>query len=292
MFIKVKAYIDYLLTIRSLNKKKYSKYFKLYPFTTENIRGYMKNLNLINKNVLTVTSSFDHSLNAMLLGCKELVCFDINKLSYYIAKLKIAALKELNLNEFLLFFNIDNHNSLKYKTFEKFKYRLDERTLTFFELIYKNNYIYKLFIHKYKINLDLNIYLSKKNYLKLRTIIDKVNITFITSNIINLPKKTNKKFDYIFLSNISDYINNLYNKDYLKKFCIFIQKKLSKLITKDGNIICAYIYDYKIKNTNPRTDIDINEKRKLYFKKEKFETKKFKSVISNNKKDAVIIYRR
>jgi S-adenosylmethionine:diacylglycerol 3-amino-3-carboxypropyl transferase len=289
---KVNAYIDYLLAIRSLNKRRYSKYFKLYPFTTENIKGYMQDLKLENKKVLTVTGSFDHSLNAILLGCRDLVNFDINKLSYYMAELKIAALKELSLNEFLSFFNIDNSNALDYKIFEKMKYRLNIKVLTFFELMYKKNYMHDLFIHKYKINLDLNIYLTQDNYLKLKDVINEVKITFITSNIINLHKKTNEKFDYIFSSNISDYLKNIYHRDYLSRFSLFIQNKLSKLLKKDGTLMCAYIYDYKLNKSNPRTDIDDHEKRELYFKKEKFSIKKFNSVISPLAKDAVIIYRR
>lgn len=292
MFTRTKAYLDYMGAIKSLNKKGYSKYSKLYPFTTENIKGYMQGINLKNKKVLTVTGSFDHSLNAILLGCRELTNFDINKLSYYIAQLKIGALKVLPLNEFLSFFNIDNSSSLDYKVFEKIKKRLNKRTLTFFELLYKNNYMNKLFIHKYKINKNTNSYLTENNYLKLRNLINKVKVTFITSNVVDLPKIIKDKFDYIFLSNISDYLKSIYNRDYLKSFSLFIKNQLSKLLNCEGKVICAYIYDFKINKMNPRSDIDIDKKRKLYFNKDKFKMKKIKSVISGKLKDAVIIYRR
>lgn len=48
--------------------KKLKGFSKLYPFTTENIAGYIDNFNLKNKSLLTVGSSGDQVINAALKG--------------------------------------------------------------------------------------------------------------------------------------------------------------------------------------------------------------------------------
>ena len=50
----------------------------IYPFTTEMISGYFDKLDLKEKTVLTVGSSIDQGLNALLLGAKNVTVFDIN----------------------------------------------------------------------------------------------------------------------------------------------------------------------------------------------------------------------
>ena len=53
-------------------------YNLIYPFTTENLNGYMNKLDFKNKKVLTVGSSADQILNVFLLGCKDITLLDIN----------------------------------------------------------------------------------------------------------------------------------------------------------------------------------------------------------------------
>lgn len=75
----------------------------IYPFTTENISGYIDNFNLKDKSLLTVGSSGDQVINAILKGCKDTTLLDINpytKLYYY---LKAASIITLNLDGFMRF---------------------------------------------------------------------------------------------------------------------------------------------------------------------------------------------
>ena len=51
---------------------------KVYPFTTEEISGYFKYLNLKDKSVLTVGSSGDQAFNAIYYGARKVTLFDIN----------------------------------------------------------------------------------------------------------------------------------------------------------------------------------------------------------------------
>ena len=77
------------------------RFNSIYPFTSENIAGYMKDLDLTGKKVITVTGSTDHILNAILQGATEITTFDINPLTKPYMDLKISALKNLSYEDFI-----------------------------------------------------------------------------------------------------------------------------------------------------------------------------------------------
>ena len=84
----------------------------LYPFTTENISGYINNFDLSNKTLLTVGSSGDQIINGSLFDSRDIVNLDICPYAKFYIYLKISCLLELNKNQFL------NFLSYKYKTFK------------------------------------------------------------------------------------------------------------------------------------------------------------------------------
>lgn len=73
----------------------FSKYNKLYLYTTENIKEYMID-DLSEKSVLSVTGSGDHFLNAAYMNASVIDTFDINKLTIYLLKLKKCAISYLS----------------------------------------------------------------------------------------------------------------------------------------------------------------------------------------------------
>ena len=90
----------------------------------------------------------------------------------------------------------------------------------------------------------------------------------------------------MFLSNISDYLNLMYNINDLENY----RELLLEFLNNVQQIYFAYLYD--IGNNNPRSDIDDLDKVKKVF--QCFETKTFKSALENQetKKDGVLILRR
>ena len=60
------------------NSEKFASISKIYSFTTENISGYFNYLDFKNKNVLTVSASGDHIINAFYKGARSVTGFDIN----------------------------------------------------------------------------------------------------------------------------------------------------------------------------------------------------------------------
>lgn len=174
-------------------KEKYGRYSKLYAFTTENIGGYYLQTSFLKKKVLTVCGSGDHVLNAILLGSNEIDTFDINILTYYFLKLKIAAVKTLSYTEFLDYFLLENNlSAMNYKLFQKMKKELESEILTFWEAIYRDvEYDGRklrdssLFHNLYDTNekkLMSNPYLKEENFTKLKGSINLSKVTFVKSD--------------------------------------------------------------------------------------------------------------
>lgn len=294
MHLRVRYDIKQTLKLNDESRKRFSKYSKMYIMTTENINGYYKYFDFKNKKVLVPTSSFDHALNAILKGAIEVDTFDINRLSFYMSNLKLAAVKSLTYDEFIEFFLSDN--SFNYELYKKICQYLDNDVIEYFNEIYKQfNYNGKsisnsyLFHHGHKNIIKDNTYLLDNNYDFLKEKVKNTKVVFINTSILNLSKLINKKYDLIFLSNISDYAKNLFKGDYLKKYFNFIKNDIIKLLNKNGIVQLAYIYDYG-KDGQIRSDINIEEKRKKVITEE-FKVKIFPSTIESLKNDAIITYK-
>ena len=241
------------------NKETIEAYFDhLYHFTTEMINGYYKLLSFKGKKILTVMGSGDHTLNAILKGSRNIDTFDINPLAIYYYKLKEAAIKGLEYNEFCEFFypckleTINRNPKIwNHKIYLKFSPYLEPLYKKFWDSMYlefsgeeiRNS---KLFwednimqtrLHRY------NSYLTKNGYYLLKNILlnQKVKINFYNKNISNLELK--QKYDYMFLSNISQYLNKIYKKDELEQFNELI-KKLANSLNPNGILFHSYLYDY------------------------------------------------
>lgn len=252
---------------RGLTKKDntFKHYDSSYLFTTENIKGYMPNLD--GKDVLTITSSGDHYFNALLNGAKNIDLFDINCLTIHILKLKKAAIENIDLDVFNTFFDINNiENFFRYDIYIKFNKYLDTDTYLFWEYIYSlashkgyniynSNILYELHCSISEIG-QVNNYLDESNYMKLKKILSSIKkINFINSDIFDLDKRMSKKYDFMFFSNINDYCD----KNYIK-----IVMKLDKFLNEYGNIYFAYLYNYEVNPQNYFYSNLLRQNKNLY----------------------------
>lgn len=269
------------------------RFNSIYPFTSENIAGYMKYLNLTGKKVITVTGSTDHILNVILQGAAEITTFDINPLTKPYMDLKISALKNLSYEDFINLLLFESNMNLDYSIISSLDMS-DESKMFWLEQLSKfdNNGIElrnsSLFNTKYfnpNSKLWQNLYLEKSKYNLLKQEIKDANITYINTSLKDLT--VDEHFDYMFLSNISDYLSLMYSCDILKKYrdlLIEFQKRIDI-------IYFAYLYD--IGNSNPRTEIDNLKKVKEIFSY--FQQVEFKSALegsSQDKKDGILILKR
>ena len=226
----------------------------IYPFTNEELKTLF-NLDLTNKASLVVTSSADHILHAVLNGSIDITSFDINIFSKYYANLKIAMIKTYNYFEFAnkitSFINACNKNrfnlKLIYKVLNDVSNNLSNDDVIFWNEFFNqyNKSIYRENVFKLGNTLSFCSYYDKNKYYGLKEKLNNIKINYVDSDIISLEEKTNKKFDYVHISNIPDYIKNpeIFSS-------VFIM--LHKMLKTNGNIDASIVGIFSNSNYNKK----------------------------------------
>jgi hypothetical protein len=270
---------------KDLNIYQFSSFDSSYLFTTENINEFLPNLS--NKKTIMVTSSGDYFFNALINNCTNITLFDVNEFSKYILKLKKKAIENLDYEHFLAFFGLlDEKYFFNLSIYESFYKYLDDETLFLWNKIYdfaeydpynimNSNIFIKPSSYDKNAYLKLNNYLNEKNYLKLKKILSNINdkdIKFIKSDLTNLKHFLTNKYDYMFLSNICDYMNN---QQFIENI-----NSLNDFLEDNGKIYFAYLYNDD--NTNYENIkyevINITSSHKYFY--------------HDNSKDKVYIYKK
>lgn len=273
----------------------FGEYSKVYLNTTENIRGIMSNMNLLDKDVLSVAGSGDQTLNAYLNGAKSVSVFDINPLSFAITDLKITGARKLKREEFCNYFMPILGEFLKYDTFNKLSNYVNEDTAIYFDYLYSNyttREIYNKTMYHFTTDItklhDINDYLQGDNYEKLQRILEEKKIKFIKSSLTELPEKLDDKYDAILLSNISDSIEDIWDINTLKCFKRFIHV-LSKKLNKEGIIQCAYIYSKYTSQVRTPIIANVLERQKI-FTEDEFKEVGVNTFVNTSPYDDKVIY--
>ncbi len=217
-------------------EQSFSKYGYIYPFTNEKLKIIFKYLDLSNR-ILTVTSSGDQSLFAILNGATKIDCFDKNKLAKYFSELKIAAIKSLSYKQFKKFYKINDLNPINIKKNLNF---LQNINITYFDKILLNMpdlyaYFFELFYDfirsintKVAVLINYNFipaysgYLQKEKYYELKDKLKNVeNINYYDCDIFDLKKHIgNKKYSSMVFSNITSY----FDEEKLNRMLILLDK--------------------------------------------------------------------
>lgn len=184
-----------------------------YLWTNEDMKLYPKE-NLKGKNILTITSSGDHALNVILNGGRMIDSFDVNIFSKYVSALKIAMIKKYGYYDFFKRMDwIENMESLNFNSKENIIDSIREY-LSYDEYLFWSTFEYLRINNKVNFNDVINVYGSlKKNaytdafsYNKLKRNLKKAKITYYDSDIMDIEKSVNKKYDRVFLSNVLEYV--------------------------------------------------------------------------------------
>ena len=223
---------------RTTQYKQYQEYDRIYPFTTETLKEYMKDLE--GKDVLAVESSDDHRLNALSLGANSVDTFDINRLTRLNNELKEEIIKHFSYPEFLDFIK----NTEPY--YEQIKKCLKKESRDFWEWYYlyfmqgrKSIYSTNLYYECYPASdyESLNHYFNQEAYERLKSKLLSAPITKrYYMDISFLPSSINRQYDAIYLSSIINY-----HKDLLR-FKKIILEIYSKLLKENGSLYYGYFY--------------------------------------------------
>jgi hypothetical protein len=275
-------------------------------FTTENIAGYFNALNLKNKSVLVVSSSGDHVFNAAYLGAKSVTAFDISTFTKYYLFFKKAAIKAFNYSEFINFFFGQVGERFLYENFKFIENKIeDEEIIKFWnkayeleyfdgELLYNSALFKNTSIQSYEF-VSRNMYGLESTYTFLKEKIDQTNIKFIQSDILELPSKLEETYDVIIMSNISDYLIQLYPNmeplEKLRKLKTLVIDELGSKLNPEGKIQLAYLYNNKFSDEHFHREIYNSEYREKFFTPERgISTLEFLGAHEYNGTDAVLIY--
>lgn len=224
----------------------------IYPFSNENILGYIPYFEMMNKSLLTVGSSGDQAINAHINKAKVETIVDICPYTKYYFYLKKSALISLTYQEFLDFFcyydypktfkrnqnvfNLESYNKLR----EVLK-KLDNESFIFWETLFK---IYpplqirlQLFSsdeEKIKILKSTNAYLQDEDcYITARKLIDDLKPEFIIDDIFRT--QLDKTYDNIWLSNIGQY----HDVEKLRELVMNLENNLAMT----GQILLCYLFN-------------------------------------------------
>lgn len=222
-------------------------------FTTENIKGITENVHFEGKDILLPCSHGDHIFNAILFNANSIEAYDINALSKHMFELKKAAILALTKEEFLEFFFITNI-SIASKAFNKTTYHkirefLPKESKIYWDYIYakytekqirKSNLFSKTSYSKKDI-VAINPYLEDFNYEQLKQKLRAFNLRFYHADIADLSTRQDTKYDYIYLSNIAEYLcsNNVLAT--LQSIVVNLEKSLNP----NGKIGVIYLYSYR-----------------------------------------------
>lgn len=228
-----------------------NRFKKIYPFTTENISGYLPIINAKNKKVLTVGSSGDQAINLSLSGCNDISVLDICPFTKEYFYLKNAAIQTLSKEEFEkflmqygMFLNIfENPNVFNKKTFDLIKdkiHELDPDSLYFWEQLLskrRSQQVRKrLFVndeYKKRQIRRINPYLqSDESFEKTKERLSTSTIKFYQEDITK--SELSSSYDSIILSNIPCNYP-------IVQTSRFVDRLLDNL-EDDGTILISYLY--------------------------------------------------
>lgn len=205
---------DYL---DSTDKDNFSILNAIYPFSTENLNYFTKEL-LQDKKVLLTGSSDDQILLAQLHKAKLITHFDLNPFVEYFYDLKKAAIKELEIEDFLSYFHYSRKevNSFSKTIYNQIRKSILSNSLDFWDSLYQKYDV--LFLRKKLFQFEeLNDeqdykkfipYLAKENYEKLKKQGNFVPVDFIMCNVLDLYQNLKLEYDVIYFSNIFSRIGN------------------------------------------------------------------------------------
>lgn len=214
-----------LLNGTSLERMPYG-YDEVFAFTNEYLSEYYPKFPIERGRVLTIASGGDHILQAVLDKPKSIDAFDVNRLAIYFSKLKIAAVRALNYENFLRYFQPwDNFDSdlglfLNDNIYSKIREYLDEDTKKFWDAMYIDgkliwNYGNMLLAYKYY-DTGSKSYIHERNFYKTKEHLNEVLIKFYQDCFPEIFKllPPSSKYDAIFLSNIYDWLSASQKKEF------------------------------------------------------------------------------
>ena len=223
----------------------------IYPFTTENISGYIDLFDFQDKKTAVIGSSGDQIINIRMKGCKDITLIDICPYAKPYFYLKKAGLMALDYEKFLKYFCYEDYPKVFKNNQNAFNIsswndifpilrELDNDSFCFWKSLFDRVNPYKVRLHlfsldedRYEVLKEANLYLKNEDtYNEAKKLIEDVDPKFIQGNIFNIELP--EEYDNILLSNLAQYYSLEEHKGLLDK--------LSPHLNENGKILVSYLY--------------------------------------------------
>lgn len=207
--------------------------------------------------------------------------------------LRIAAIKEMSYHDYTYTF-LYRKNNMNKGQISKFDMPDESKDFWLEKLSqFNNNWlnvrrspsIFNNEIHDINIVRKCNLYFDEYVYEEIRKRLRDVSINFIQTNLANLT--LDKQYDYMFLSNISDYVEFMFTNNSRENYCQLVKKFLENV----KHIYFAYLYAISDEDTyGYDSDLFIYDTLLEGYKMITFDNSIVKS--QNHYKDAALILSR
>lgn len=283
----------------------FPKFFQIYPFTNENIAGYIDLFDAKDKSLLTVGSSADQAINMIARGCKDITILDLcpfAKENFYLKSATIQTLPRKELMNLLMkknpYMEKQNEDAFKIRKHKELMEKLKEEDKDSYDFWNKltstikprtiRDYLFTSDQARNYVTEQINLYLQNDDiYYETRKNLSQVTPKFITGDVTNISLP--EKYDNIILSNIASY----YEMPEIRKMF----ETFSNQLKPNGRLMLGYLFgtDEQTKfNSICRAIYDV-EKIKQEF--EGIELKSFQGIQGiecdiNNLHDSVYVYQK
>lgn len=233
MSIKRGNYMDYVNDIEKtrelLSGKRNINYSKIYSSSNEELDLIVSRFDFSGRSVLSVIGSGDQAFSFYNAGVTHIDLFDINKLTIYYFYLRIWAIKYLN----LLYLDDKILSSIKtvlehVKPSSDYEMNIYNFWCEYIKSINDESIFYNGFYPLCNIKIDFD---------KLMYSINRDNFEFYNIDLSSCLD-INKKYDFVFVSNIVDYVDNLE----------LYRDNLYNLLNDNGVVICSNVGTYDCHN--------------------------------------------
>lgn len=219
---------------------------QVYGFSNERIDALFCHFSFKGKSILTVGSSGDQALNAILRGANNITLIDANIFTKAYVEYKISAIKNLSFEEFSSIFLSENIDPFNHKIYAKISHGLPKDVQIFWDnIILEQNEskdTYEYFVHQetWRKKTLSKCFKCKEDYYKLRQKLEHFKINYVYSEFNDFASKINQKYDIILLSNIYQYVAS---RDGIDAFTEVVNNLYENYLNNGGKIQIHYQFN-------------------------------------------------
>lgn len=248
---------------------------KLYATSNEDLVALFRKIDVKGKRVLTVGSSGDQTLYAILNGAKEVHLVDLCPYTKFFLDYKIASIKTFSYDQFFRNFRfyythpiingkknyVIDSRFLSIEVYRKISHNMDAESREFWDnyfLEMNNAKNISITTGDSIVGAEGTYFRDKDTYNKLKKKLQDRDFTikFTNDNIMNFAKNiaSDKMYDVMLFSNLIDYITSHFtlseNGRVIRKFKDQIFYKLLPHLTEGGAMQVDYLFENLYSNSN------------------------------------------